>query len=268
MDVDEISSYPEMVQCYLDVCKMKNNFSSMGTVDLSKETWFSTTKLLLLAEFIARNPAMTVTKPKNSNVARYVDIMTAGEPRGSCIPMVKMPTEQRKADEALRCLFDLARQKDLATGVEAFSYILGELVSNMYEHARFTNAFCMAQLYKKMKFVEVCFLDDGISIPGSFREYGLIYDNHTTALVEALNGQSTKQDKGRGCGLGTSVSLLLEGLKSRVLVISNKGCLYLEDGMVPRGYILSEPYTLNGTLVSARIPYPVPQVDIYEYVNK
>lgn len=46
----------------------------------------------------------------------------------------------------------------------------------MFIHSEFETAFIMAQHYPNMGFTDVCFYDDGISIPGRFEKSDVEFD--------------------------------------------------------------------------------------------
>jgi len=151
-------------------------------------------------------------------------------------------------------------------GEAAFKYILNELVDNIYEHSKFTEAFVMAQTYPKIKFIEICFFDNGITIPGSFNKTGKRVDD-TTAIAEAINGESTKPGTERGYGLGSSIQLATKGLNGQVLIVSAGAAIQFNECQTPTVFDLTEQKRLNGTLVSVKIPFTDEQVDIYPYVE-
>jgi hypothetical protein len=129
----------------------------------------------------------------------------------------------------------------------------------------------MAQRYSKKGFVEVAFFDDGITIPGSLRKAGFNYSKDLDAIKDAVNGKSSKENYERGYGLNTNVRMCTDvnGLGGRVLVVSGRGAFeYCSEESEQRLYNLREsPYSLNGTLISVRIPYPAKEVNIYEFTQ-
>ena len=134
----------------------------------------------------------------------------------------------------------------------------------MYDHAEFNNALVMAQRYDKKKFLEITFFDDGITIPGSFSKKGLKFSD-SEALVQALNGLSAKSQE-RGYGLSSNLKILTRGLQGEMFIASGRGAIHITKN-TPKLYKLQEEHRLEGTLISVRIPFPTPQVNIYEFIN-
>lgn len=123
----------------------------------------------------------------------------------------------------------------------------------------------MAQRYPSKGFVDVCFLDDGITINGSFKKKGIRIRYDYKAIAEAVSGLSTK-DQDRGYGLNSTMSIFTRGLRGEMLIISGSGGL-LCSGDAQQFYKLGKTDKLKGTLVSVRIPYPSPKVNIYDFIE-
>ena len=158
----------------------------------------------------------------------------------------------------------MSKENAYGGGLNAFSYFIGELIDNIYEHSKFSTAYIMAQKYKKLKFIEICIIDNGISIPGSYEDKNLKLTD-VKALEEALKGLSTKSDE-RGYGLRTSLRLLTEGLSANCLIIS-RGAGLIKDKNDTFIYELEELNSFSGTLISIRIPYIIKEVNIYDYIE-
>lgn len=121
--------------------------------------------------------------------------------------MTRKPSEK---EILLERIFELGNDVEVVANTsDAFSLIVSELVDNIYEHSDFKTAYVFAQKYPKIGKLEICFVDDGITIPGSFQKIELIYEKqeHYKAIHDALNGLSSKKIVGRGTGL-TNVSRL------------------------------------------------------------
>jgi hypothetical protein len=187
------------------------------------------------------------------------------QPAGSYIPIVKIPPTSDELQTALHMLYEQYKQGEHVGGQSAFKYVIYELTGNIYEHSEFTAGYVMAQAYPKKKFMDICFFDNGIAIPGSFKKHGILFEHDANAIIDALKGRSTK-DIDRGKGLGTSMKVLTEALGGEALIVSGAGLIHLDKSKV-EGYILTEMHRLKGTLISARIPFPSEKVNIYEYVE-
>ncbi len=260
---------PSVVNNYLLFCNYRERAKTTKTIDLSWCGWIFPTTLLPLGVFIRENKSLKYLPPHNQNVANYVDLVTKkvdleNNKNKSYVPCVYLPRKRRDATDILECIFKLHKNGKEYGGETVFKYLVSELVDNMYEHSNFKNALVMAQRYDQKGFVEICFFDDGISIPGSFKEGGLIFDDEQ-AIIEAVNGLSTK-NKERGFGLSSNMTIFTKGIGGEVFIASGLGAVYVGRNR-QKVYKLQNNHILKGTLVSIRIPIPAPKVDIYDYLN-
>lgn len=82
----------------------------------------------------------------------------------------------------------------------------------------------MAQRYDKLKFIELCFFDDGITISGSYKKHLKLVFDGLQAIEKAINGLSTKEPVAeRGWGVGESVKLVSESMKGEIMIVSSNG---------------------------------------------
>lgn len=70
-------------------------------------------------------------------------------------------------------------------------FIFHELIGNIYDHSEFNNAYIMGKSH--FDYYEFSFIDDGISIPISLKDNGHVFKNDSQAIVNAINGLSTKK---------------------------------------------------------------------------
>ena len=144
--------------------------------------------------------------------------------------------------------------------------MLAELSDNIEQHSQFTQASVMAQYYSDKKYLDIGIFDNGITIPSLFEKKNISFLNDIDALNKAIEGISTKEEKGRGFGLRTSKKIVLEGLNGEMYLISRKGALILgPESKENSGKTLENP--LKGTLVYFRFKAPKKSLNIYEYVE-
>jgi hypothetical protein len=245
----------------------------MGGVD-----WVYPTTLLPLTGFLvaSRGRSLTYVPPLDINVADYIRLMIENPfpdrpHRKSYVPNNFLPRNQSDADAILNRIMKLQNDGQGIGGQSAFAYLIGELTTNIYEHSEFRNAMVMAQRYEKKRFVEVTFYDDGITIPGSLRKAGFRYSEDLDAIKDAVNGRSSKEEYERGYGLGTNVRMCteIEGLGGKVLVVSGRGAFeYALEKSEQHLYNLgTSPYSLDGTLISIRIPYQSKEASVYDFTE-
>lgn len=260
--------HPPLVFQYQKYCECLDNFSKSNTIDLQRETFFPPSFTLPIALLIMKNATAPRINPANEEVASYLTTVlgTRVEDRRSrtYLPLVRLPAEEKDSCEVLEHIYEIQRNDSSAFGGElAFKYVVNELVDNIYQHSKFKIAFVMAQRYPVKKFVELAFMDDGITIQGSYKEHNKKF-GPIQSIIKALNGLSTKSEE-RGWGLRSSIKLFREGLKGQILIVSGAGAVYL-DGSKQQQYRLSKAHRMDGTLISLRVPYPSPIVDIYKYI--
>lgn len=255
---------------YLSYCSYKKSSLESGLLDLSKEMFIQPTTLLPLIMFYKKEKSkMKLKLPSDSGVATYIKIVTDSSSYfysdgRSYLPIISLPKEKKSSLDILERLYQFTKEGKDYGGENTFKYLVGEMVDNIYQHSEFNNAMVMAQKYPRKKYADICFIDDGISINGSFKKKGLLLEEDYIAIEEAINGLSTK-DKDRGTGLNTNFRIFTEGLNGEILIISGGGgVLYGKHSHIP--YILKQENILDGTLINIRMPCPS-QVNMYEYIR-
>lgn len=261
-----MSPTPQLVESYLQYCNIARACKENNELDLSELNWAYPTCLLPILG-VLKPHKMNYMPPKNEHTAKYFSIMERNQksPPKTAIPIVSLPIGNRDdkvANERIQLVTD---EGVISGGKQATSYFIDELVNNIYDHSKFEHAFFMAQRYNKMKFTEMAFFDDGISIPGSYREYGLKF-NDIEAIKAALDGVSSKAGMERGYGLCTSIRLLREGLKAEVLVVSKSAAFYFNENTI-EAYDLQHRGVLDGTLICTRIPFTAQIIDVYKHIG-
>jgi hypothetical protein len=265
-----MSVYPELVSDYLKFAGMRSSAQTSMIVNLSSVRFLTPTTLLPLSIMLRKRCEGRQYKlilPSNPDVANYLDLMTKESGmdtlnKSTYLPVVSIPKDQSKGQPILRKIFQLGGDPG---GKNAFRYLVGELVDNIYQHSKFDNGLVMAQQYPKKHVVHLCIIDDGITIAGSLREAGMPLEDDQ-AIVDALQGASSKKSNERGKGLGTTFGLTVRGYEGSMLVVSGKGALYRGLGQQQR-FQLSDRYKYEGTLISISIPLTKKEVDLYEYAS-
>jgi len=226
--------------------------------------------LPLMAFIIEENA--NVVLPKDPDVARYIKTVTNSSRfalaqwfKKSYLPLVPLPRQRKSANGILQRIYEMHNHGRKCGGENAFKYLIGEIVDNVYEHSEFFNSWVMAQAYASKRFMDICFFDNGITINGCFRKHGIGCKDDCLAISEAINGVSTKGNE-RGFGLNTTMKIFTYGISGKMFVISGNGGIHFTKSQ-QQLYKLGEAYELKGTLVSVRIPYPSSEVNIYEYIR-
>lgn len=259
--------HPQTLQEYIKYCTIRDNALNSNTIDLSQYSWFFPSCLLPLANFLKDNINSMNYIPPSDSVAKYIDTITNRSylRNSTYIPILNLPKKHSLLRELTKKLEEFHNKGVDYGGRDAFNYLIGELIDNIYEHSNFNNASVMAQRYESKGFVEISIYDDGISIPACFEKHGLSFSHDCYAIVDAINGLSTKGD-GRGYGLGSTANLYVNGIGAELMIVSRNGALYkkADDEML---YNLTGSHKLNGTLITIRVPYPAPKVNIFKYIG-
>lgn len=260
---------PEQIKEYLQFCEFKNKAKN-NELDLSCCGWFFPTQLLPLGVFIKENKNIKIIPPKSKSVSVYLSTIRENKisEGKSYLPIMQLPSSESFVNESLKEFYKSNNLSKEYGGESAFKYTVGELVDNVYQHSGFKNAFVMAQSYQKKGFIEICFCDDGITIPGSLKKAGLVFgkDEHDKAIAEAINGLSAKKDKERGFGLWSNLNLVSKGLNGEFLVISGGGAVFVNK-LGQKLFKLQTPNYFNGTLVSIRVRNQSKEVNLYDFVE-
>ncbi len=261
-----MKEYPVLLKEYLDSCTLRENAIIYKKLNLSKVSWIYPSKLLSLVSFLKNHKNMEIIYPMTESVQRYFKTALSGDMayhKKIYLPMIQLPEKRNEANPIIEQLQHLCHNGKNLGGLMAFGYFLGEMIDNVYDHSQFAHAYVFAQMYPKMKFSEIALIDDGISIQGSYRKAGYVF-NDAEALLKAIEGVSAK-DKERGFGLRTNVRLFTEGLKGEFLVVSGGAALYV-DQTNKKVFKLEPSQSLQGTLVCVRLSYPAKEVNIYDFI--
>lgn len=203
----------------------------------------------------------------NSNTADLEDKLKYYADR-TYIPIVKLSTNMDDKSVTLREKFQSEINSLIVkqTGVDvsmrsALTYLIDELVNNALQHSRSISMWLSAQYYHNEKYIDITIADSGISILGSYKESG--YEKyreiitHTQAINNAVNGESTKEDKisegSRGFGIRTSKKMLSKGLNGKFVIMSGNAVL-ISSSFKEEIINLDGITEWGGTLAMLRIP--------------
>jgi len=156
-------------------------------------------------------------------------------------------------------------------GSTSLSYLISELLDNIYEHSESINGYVFSQFLERDGMINLCIADTGITIAGSFEKADLyqreIGGNEAEALKLANEGYSTKnrpEAENRGYGISTSKSMLVSGMKGAFFMLSGSAFHRYENGA--NDYIdLKDIFHWKGTIILMRIPTVLPEG--FNYIN-
>ena len=266
------SDYPQLVKNYLKYCSYRRMVDQTGKLDLTNITFFHPTTLLPLLILMQKIDDTSIILPRNPDIANYIKIMKRQQTSQGQMTYVSMQLTGQPQEKKiiLDRINELGKDVEVvAKNPDAFSLIVYELIQNIYEHSGFKVAYVLAQKYPRISKLEICFVDNGITIPGSFEKIGLRYEKqeHHKAIHDALNGLSSKKEEGRGTGLTNVSRIVKEGFKGEMFLVSGFGAVYLAGSKEPVYYKLDEATSFSGTLVSIRAPLTAGKINIYNVVR-
>lgn len=183
-----------------------------------------------------------------------------------------LPMERIKNDTSeiiTTRLYDLLNKPEW--GENIFKFISFELLQNVYDHSDYDDGFVLAQTYHNAGWIDICFMDNGNGITGSYEKVGYTFKNNCYDILEAINGHSSKtasfNDYPRGTGLNNTINLIINGIGGEVLIASGIGLIdihknFLSMKNIPKNYI-------KGTMISIRLRLNVKdKINLYDYLKK
>ncbi len=240
--------YPYLVDNYIQYINLIGSYRKSGILNMENESWVTPSKLLLLTNTIVE--AKTNNRficPKRENVNGYLDYITTESnlemPHGSTnyIPFSRI--NDANVNSMASTITGLLGKKLKKESIVVLRYCIDELLTNVVEHSRYKNSFIMLQNYPSSNTLEFSIMDDGISIPGNFKEHGIYFKDDCDSLNKALSGISTKQEVGgRGFGLQSVFRVLTKGMKGEGVIISRRGILssrFISDNQDPQKILYS-----------------------------
>ena len=249
---------------------MKKVKSTSKTIDTTGENFLAPTTLIpLLCEQEKREIPIVC----NDNTFDYVKRIIRGEETNTNTPYQILPkSAQERQDKELSV--NMMKKIDSQYGGRyTLAYLFAELTNNIYDHTPFeeelaSQGYTYAQEYPKLKKLDLCVMDDGLSIPGRFEKSGIDFDDPCHAIEIAISHHSTApEDKDtRGDGLWSTIRLVVEGNRGNVLIVSGKGCLHILSKERYRYYLLNNEDIFKGTLISMRLNHWEVQ-DHYSYID-
>lgn len=190
------------------------------------------------------------------------------------LPICQIPAELKdiQVRESLLTVFEniLLRQLNISGQmVSVLKYLIGEAMDNIVDHADAPNGWIMVQNYPQKGFLDICILETGIGLLGSYQKFkfpDIVSD--VQALEQAINGKSTKQiTETRGYGIDTSRRMLVNGLKGTYFLLSG-AALYVYTNDFEQIIPLTRNVYWSGTMLALRIPQIVPAgFNYYKYLE-
>ena len=149
--------------------------------------------------------------------------------------------------------------------LQSIEFLLYEIFINIYKHSKFKNAYIELDICENEENINICIIDDGIGIPGSFREVSINFENDCNAIYGAINGETSDKEKFHlhGRGLNSTVRITTLGFGGEILIASGNGiCIIKKEG----AKTFLNDNRINGTFIILKIPNKKID-DIYKYLR-
>lgn len=186
----------------------------------------------------------------------------------SYIPICRFLTQDDKTIDSITAALQkiIQKQADLpASFTSALSYLLSEITANIHDHSRSYYGYMFSQYLEREGCINICIIDNGISIAGSFLNSDKYSEdqlgNEGEILNMALSHYSTKNlpnQENRGFGLPTTKKMLAEGMKGSFLIVSGNA-FHRHDQHGEQTAELGEGFGWDGTFVLLKIPVTLPE---------
>lgn len=180
------------------------------------------------------------------------------------LPICRIPVARgtTKIREQLLTAFEnilLHQLKLTGQMVSVVKYLISEAMDNIVDHANVPNGWMMVQNYPAKGFLDICILDSGIGLLGSYKAFGVANINSDIeALEQAINGNSTKRiTETRGYGIDTSRRMLVDGLNGKYFLFSGSA-FYIYTNELEQIIPLRHNSKWTGTMLALHIPNAVP----------
>ena len=235
-------------------------------INIDNCSFLTPTSVLPLVSFIY-NYAKSIKKHKNPKVNDYLHkVLGIKKHTTTTFPFRWLDEKTDNSEELTKEIINIIKSpKD---NINSLKYIFHEVITNVYDHSEFNKGFVIGQYYPKLNVTDYCFMDNGISIPGSFKRANIPFKNDCDAIIQAANGMSTK-DKGefigRGTGLNTIINIVTQS-NGNVLIATGYTIIEFTNQKVYAKKIPEE--YIKGTLVSLRVPNKLLNVyDGFKYIE-
>lgn len=222
------------------------------TINIDKCNFLTPTVVLPLVSFMY-NYNKAIKDHKNPTVNEYLHkVLGIKKHTTTTFPFRWLDETTDNSEELTKEIINITESPE--ENINALKYIFHEVITNVYDHSEFNNGFVIGQHYPKLNSTDYCFMDNGISIPGSFKKSGISFKNDCDAIIQAVNGMSTRDNGeyiGRGTGLNSTINIVTQA--NGIVLIASGDCVVeltkrkLYSKKIPEEYI-------KGTLVSLRVP--------------
>lgn len=255
-----------MYSLYHDYKKFENlskKYSNGSKIfNISSENFLAATTIVPLLCFAETNNVEQILT--HSNTSEFVDRILNKRETSTTKPFVNLPTTKKEFLEQ-EIPTKIAEKIDENYGGGYTIKCIGEeIIGNIYNHTPLEEGYAnqgysFAQEYVNVPYLDICVMDDGLSIPGNFEKHGIDFADDCDAISKAIEGITTAKNEyndprySRGHGLWTVLRLVIEGNGGEALIVSRQGCLHIPNNNSHNYYKLKNKNIFKGTLISLRL---------------
>jgi hypothetical protein len=248
-----------------------NNHDGSEYIDTSNHDFLAPTALIpLLCESKKRGiKRITTHYDTYDHIYRILNRL----PMETTTPFTILPSnKEQKAENEVAMSMANKINHDYG-GHQVLYHIINELTDNVYNHTSFekgyaNQGYAYAQEYPLGNALDICVMDDGLSIPGRFKKSDIKYDDECHAIQMAVSKTSTAKDNenDRGNGLWTTLKLVIEANGGEALIVSGKGSLHIKNTNNYKYRLLENYNMFKGTLITLRLNKNRVQ-NFYEWID-
>lgn len=279
----------DLVSQYRSAIRTKDSLTRFsGTdkvvLDLSDADWFTPAFLgpisVIYKRLVDQGAEIDIHLPTHQGIRTYLEqiefpngSVDPVETHGNHLPLCHINTDANATtiEQIGNKMSDLLSRQFSGLSSDTITWIqypISELIDNVDYHSRCDHGSLLVQNYPNKPYLDLCVADDGISIPGSYEEFGLEFSDDEDAIKKALiESISTKPDSGynRGYGLRTTSNMICDGLHGDVILSSGNATLCRHGGESPLSILSS--FEWPGTVFIARLSAPTEEFDWTQYIR-
>jgi hypothetical protein len=207
-----------------------------GRQDIDLHIDFATPLAVLPIAIVGCQNGIRINLKGDANALSY--LKTIGFPSGfnklratkNYLPITKLPPIERDTvlgDYEEQIMKIAMMDKRIDSFKTSLKYLTSELVNNVNEHARVDNYWLLAQYWDfPNKTCEIVLADCGIGYKESYQGTPYQVSTDTEAILNALEGKSSKKELQRGYGIPSIARLFVDGYGGKLVILSGKSIVY------------------------------------------
>lgn len=254
---------PSLLQDYKKFEKLAKKYDGVSeSLDTSSEYFLGPATIVPLLCFAETNNIHEIIT--HHNTYDFVNRVLNHRETSTTKPFVNLPKTKKEFIENRSATEVAEKINSDYGGYYAIHDICSELIGNIYNHTPMEKGYAhqgysFAQEYYNAKKLDICVMDDGLSIPGKFEEKNKSFIDDCDAISQAIiPGVTTAKDEetdirySRGHGLSTILSLVIDGNNGEALIVSRQGCLHITNDDY-KYILLDNKDIFKGTLITLRL---------------